>query len=61
MKDKVTVHINLNENVRSISCIFNATGETKSVNNDNGKIQLMQNRTYFVPVDLDVDSERAVE
>jgi len=43
--------------VSILGFIHSATGETNKISIVNGKIQLMQNRIYFVPVNTDANSD----
>lgn len=44
-------------NIDSIGYVFNATGETNTTSIIGGKLRMMQGRTYYIPVNSDVNSD----
>lgn len=54
---RISVNIKLPETITKVGYVLNPTGETNYTSVINGKIRLMQNRTYYIPIDTDVDSD----
>lgn len=57
LPDFITVKTKFEASISSIGYIFNSTGESNTVAISNGKLQMMQNRTYYIPVNTSVDSD----
>lgn len=55
--NNIPIFANLSEPIMKIGYILNPTGETNTVTVSNGKLHMMQNRTYYIPVDSDADSD----
>jgi hypothetical protein len=52
-----TVHVNFKTDSDQVKFILQATNEQNIVIAANKKLQLIQGRTYYVPVDTDADSD----
>ncbi len=57
LPSNVSIFANLSQPIMQIGYILNPTGETNMVTVTNGKLHMMQNRTYYIPVATDVDSD----
>lgn len=53
----LTVRAKFDEGISSVGYIFNSTGENNTVTISNGKLQMMQNRTYYIPVNTTINSD----
>jgi hypothetical protein len=58
-ESKKTIYINANfsEEIIEVGYVFLANGEQNVVSISNGKINMMQGRQYYIPVDNTVDSD----
>ena len=52
-----TIHVNFKTDSDQVKFILQATNEENIVIAANRKLQLIQGRTYYVPVDSDADSD----
>jgi len=53
----ITIKVNLIEPISTVGYIFNSTGESNTVTVSNGKLQMMQNRTYYIPINSQINSD----